>query len=66
MAKQNITMAIKALDTARATLDDIRHRESKSSFHGQRVASDCDAAIKVIDLVLTATEVTELTGGLTE
>jgi hypothetical protein len=45
-----------ALQAAKSVLLDIQQRESKTSFHGQRVASDCAEAIKVIDKALAKAE----------
>lgn len=45
-----------ALQASKSVLLDIQQRESKTSFHGQRVASDCGEAIKVIDEALAEVE----------
>lgn len=45
-----------ALKAVRGILTDIQQRESKTSFHGQRVASDCEEGIKVIDEALAKAE----------
>ena len=42
----------RALQAAKSVLSDIQQRESKTSFHGQRVSSDCGEGIKVIDQAL--------------
>jgi len=45
-----------ALEAGKSVLLDIQQRESKTSFHGQRVASDCGEALKVIDKALAKAE----------
>jgi len=47
---------LEALEAGKSVLLDIQQRESKTSFHGQRVASDCGEALKVIDEALAEVE----------